>query len=369
MKLIYKFLYSILAFFLLLSPLCIASNNSTTTSDNQTAATTKNETIKVFNTDLYLGGENIVVSDAVNGNVFAFGSTVTIQGEILGDIFILTKSLTIDETATIHGNVFAFANDMLLKGKVNYDVYFLGQSFELSNSAYINRDIRLFVANAKLYGSIKKDAFLFVDSILMNDNAENIIGGNLHYTSDKEFAFPEKAIMGNVKFTQYQRHTATTGEIITKYVKRFTSDISLAIVIILLAVFLSPKLIEKVNYALMKRPFVSAGIGILTFVLVPMLAILLLFTGFLTSLAVILAVVYGLILAISLAIFSLAIAKSLVDKWKITSKGKFILFAIISAIVLWIAKLAPVLGTYVSLFITVVGFGIFFTSFIKIKSK
>lgn len=362
MKLIYKFLCLILAFFLLLSPLCIASNNPAATA-------TKNETIKVFNTDLYLGGENVVITDAVNGNVFAFGSTVTVKGEILGDIFILAKSAIIDETATIHGNIFGFANDITLKGKVNYDVYFLGQDFELSDTGYANRDVRILAANAKLYGAIKKDAFLFVDSILMSDNAENVIGGNLHYTSDKEFTFPEKAIMGNVQYTPYQEHTVTTGEIIAKYIKQFVSDISLVIVVILLAVFLAPKFIDKLNYALMKRPFVSSGIGILTVVFVPVLALFLLFTGYLTALAIVIAVVYGLILALSLAFFSLAIAKSLATKWNITSKGKFILIAFLCSVILWIAKLIPVLGTYVSLFITVVGLGMFFTSFMKVKEK
>ena len=361
MKLIHKFIFFILIFSLLLSPLCIASSEPATSTDN--------ETIKVFNTDLYLGGQDIVVSDAVNGNVFASGSTVTIKGEILGDIFVIAKSLTIDKTATIHGNIFAFATDMTIEGKVNYDVYFLGQDFELSDSAYINRDIRIFAANIKLYGSIKKDAFLFVDSILMADNAKDIIGGNLYYTSNQEFTFPEKAIMGNVKFTQYQGHTATTGEIIAKYVKQFISSISLALVIILFATFLAPKFTEKVNYALMKRPFVSAGIGILAIVFIPVLALFLLFTGYLTALALVIAALYALVLAASLAIFSLAIAKSLADKWNITSKGKFILIAFLCSIVLWIAKLLPTFGTYVSLLIAVVGLGMFFTSFIKVKEK
>lgn len=364
MKLIQKSAFGLIIFFLLFSSIVFASNDTNINSNSNIAS---GETIKVFNTDLYLGGENVEITDAVNGNVFAFGSTVTVKGEVLGDVFILAKSIVVDETATIHGNVFAFANDMTLKGKTNYDVYFLGQNFELSNTGYANRDVRIFAATVKLYGSIKKDAFLLVDTILMEENSENVIGGNLHYTSDKEFTFPEKAIMGSVKYTQYQGRTRTTGEIVANYLKQFISDISLAIVIILLAVFLAPKWIDKINYALMKRPFVSTGIGILAIVLIPVLALFLLFTGFLTALAVVIAVLYGLVLAISLSLFSLAIAKSLADKWNITSKGKFISFAIVSAIVLWIAKLIPVLGTYVSLFITVVGLGMFLTAFMKMK--
>jgi len=365
MKLIQKSAFFLITFFLLFTSITFANNESNVESNKNV---TTGETIKVFNTDLYLGGQDIVVSDAVNGNIFAFGSSITLKGEILGDVFILARTLVIEESATIHGNIFVFSNNTIIKGKVNYDVYSLGQNFELTDTGYINRDIRLLVANAKLYGTIKKDAFLFVDSILMSDTAENIIGGNLHYTSDKEFVFPEKAIMGNIRYTQYQRRTYTPGEIVINYAKQFISDISLVIVVVLLAVFLAPKWIDNINYALMKRPFVSTGIGILATVLIPVFALFLLFTGFFTTLSIIILVLYGLVLAISLSLFSLAIAKWLASKWNITSKGKFILFAIASSIVLWIARLLPVLGTYVSLFISVVGLGVFLTSAFKKKN-
>lgn len=246
-------------------------------------------------------------------------------------------------------------------------MYCLGQTFELADSGYINRDIRSFVANAKLYGSIKKNAFLFVDNILMAENSENIIGGNLHYTSDKEFVFPEKAVMGTTRYTQYQQRAYTTEEIVMKYVKKLFSDISLVVIVILLTTFLAPKVIDKANYALMKRPFIVTGIGILAIVLIPVLCLFLLFTGFFTALSAIIFVLYGLALALSLSLFSLAIAKSLTDKWNITSKGKFILFAILSAIVLWFARLVPILGTYISLFISVVGLGVFIIMFVKNK--
>lgn len=325
------------------------------------------KTIKVFNTDLYLGGQDVVVEDAVNGNVFAFGATVTIKGEILGDVFVLAQSLTLEDTAIVHGNIFSLSKDAVIKGKINYDIYSLGQNFELAESSYVNRDIKLFTGIAKLYGSVKKDAFLFSGNILMAENAKDVIGGDLHYTSDKEFSFPKDAVIGNVKYTEYKEHTLTAREIILGYVKKFISTIIYTIIIILVTTFFTPKFIEKANHALTKRPFVSAGIGILAIVLIPVVALLLLFTGWLSSLSIATIAIYALILSITLAIFSMAIAKSIADKWKITSKGKFILFAILTASVLWILQLIPVLGTYVSLFISVVGLGIFLFSFFRRK--
>ena len=69
-----KLTFLLLAFLLFLSPFVCATNEAVASTPQTT-----NETIKVFNTDLYLGDQDVVVSDAVNGNVFAFGSTVTIN--------------------------------------------------------------------------------------------------------------------------------------------------------------------------------------------------------------------------------------------------------------------------------------------------
>ena len=138
--------------------------------------------------------------------------------------------------------------------------------------------------------------------------------------------------------------------------------LGIAIVIILIATFFAPKFIQKVTYVFNKKYIVSAGIGILSFVLLPVISFIFLLTGYLSYISFGIVAVYGLILSTTLAIFSMAISKTIVHKINKDSKGMFILFSILSAIILWILKVLPLFGPYFSLFILVVGLGIFLYS-------
>lgn len=365
MKITKKLVVLLLSFFLVLSSICLASAEPVVTS-NDLENTTKSPVTNIMNTDLYVGEQDVVIEDVVNGNVFAFGSTVTVKGEIVGDLFVMANTLTIEESAVIYNNIFALANTFVMKGNA-YDIYALANNFELASSGYVYRDIRLYAESVNLSGLIKKDAYIFSSSITMPENAKSLIGGNLNYTSTQEFSIPEGAVLGEVKYTPYEENTVSAGKIILSYITSFITTILYAIVIILLATFFAPKFIEKANYVLIKKPFISAGIGILSIVLIPVLAIILLMTGFLSYISIAILVVYGLILSITLAIFSMAIGKYIVDKIKNPSKVKFILFSILSAIVLWLLQIIPYIGNYMSLFIYVVGLGVFLFAFFMRK--
>lgn len=371
MKLTKKIVFLVLACLLVLTPLCYATNKleprSNTQGTDLPTSQNKSESVKIINTDLYVGDQNVVINDTVEGNAFAFGSTVVVNGNIKGDLFVMGNTVTIDESAVIFGNVFAFASNIVMKGNVTYDVYAFSQNFELASTGYISRDIRAYGEKVTLNGIVKRDAHIASNSIIMPDNAKNIIGGDLNYTSDNEFVFPKEAVSGNINHTPVKTNTPTTQEIISTYITRFITTMLYAIVIILLATFFAPKFVEKANYVLMKKSFASAGIGILAFILIPVFAIILLMTGFLSYISLAALVVYGLILSITLAIFSMAIGKSIEKKLNTSSKGKFILFSILSAIVLWLAQIIPYIGGYLSLFIYVVGLGVFLYSFFMRK--
>ena len=350
MKITKKVVFLLLACFFILSPICLATSDPVTTSDDSTKNTPNSKVTSILNTDLYLFDQDVVVEDAVNGNVFAAGSTVTVKGEILGDLFVFGNSITIEEDAVIYGNVFALANSMVVKGSIQYDIYALSQDFELANSGYVNRDVKLYVGTAKLNGIIMKNANLIANNIIMPEDAKNLIGEDLNYTSTQESNIPEGAVLGEINYTEYKEKVYTTSEIILNYIIKFITAILYAIVVILLATYLTPKFIEKSSYTLMKRPFVSAGIGIFAIVLIPVIAIILLTTGVLSYISMAVLAIYALVLSITLPIFSMAIAKSIEKKLKNPSKAKFILFSILVAIVLWLLQIIPYIGGYIFAF-------------------
>lgn len=365
MKITKRLVLLVLACFLFFFSSSLASSEPVTAINNENSTQEDSDGSQTI-TDLYVGEQNIVIEDAINGNVFAFGANVTVKEEIVGDLFVLADTLTIEETAVIHSNIFALANTMIVKGEVYYDIYALANSFELDSSSYIYRDLKLYSQEVTLNGLIAKDAYIFANNITMPENARSLIGGNLHYTSTQEFTFPEEAVLGEIKYTPYEEDSPSAGEIILSYVTNFINAIVYALVIILIIILGAPKFAEKISYALIQKSYISAGIGILAIVLIPFVAILAFATGYLSYISIVLLVIYGVVLASTLAIFGIAIGKYLVDKLKNPSKGKFILLSILSASVLWLTRLIPYIGGYITLFIFVVGLGVFiFTLFIK----
>ncbi len=367
MKITKKLVFLALVCLLIFSPICLATNEPVSANNSANNTLDSQSTSNANGSKFYFNGQDVVVDTTVNGNVFAMGSTVTIKGEILGDLFVLANIVNIEDTAVIRNNIFAMGNIVTVKGKVEQDVYAFSQNFELATSGNIQRDANLYVGNAILNGHIKRDANLTVNTITVPEGAKGLVGGTLSYTSSQEFSIPEGAVLGEVKYTQIKENTPTTEEIISRYISTFITTILYAIVVILLATFFAPKFIEKANYALMQKSFVSTGIGILAIVLIPVFAIILLMTGFMVYISLAILAVYVLVLSITLAIFSMAIAKSIEKKLKNPSRGKFILFAILSAIVLWLLQIVPYIGGYMTLFIFVVGLGVFLFAFFKRK--
>lgn len=359
MKITKKLVLLLLACLLSFAPICLASNDIVTTSDDNDAT---NSLIRnITNTDLYILQDDVVIEDAINGNVFVLGSNVTIKGEIAGDLFVLANTLTIENTATIYNNIFALANTFIMEGNA-YDIYALANAFELSESGYVYRDMKVGATSIKLNGLIRKDVYILSENISIPESSDPIVGGNFYYTSSQELDIPDGLILGEVQYTKTEEKTITVADVVSSYVTSFVTTMLYAIVVILIATFFAPKFIEKSNYTLMKKPFITAGIGILSVVLIPIAAIVMLITGVLTYVAFATIAIYALALSITLPIFSLAIAKSVESKFKTTNKGRFIGFSILSAAILWLLQQIPFIGGYASLFIYVVGLGIFLFS-------
>ena len=323
--------------------------------------------LNIINTDLYLAGDDVVIDEPTNGNVFAFADNVTVKAEINGDLFVFAKKLTIQESAIVYNNMFACATSITMAGSA-YDVYAFTTNFSLEETGYIYRDLKLYSATASLNGMIKKDDYIAANQITMPEGAEKIIGGNLHYTSSEEMTFPEKAVAGEINFSAITAESEpTTSEIIASYVMKFITTILYMVCVIILATFFAPKFINKSCYVATKRPFVTAGIGILAIVLIPIVAFILIITGVLSFVGIAALAVYALVLSITLAILSLAIGKSITLKLKKQTKGKFILLSIASAAVIWLLQQVPYIGGYISLFTVVFGLGIFLFAFFSKK--
>ncbi len=343
--------------FLLLSSVCLATNTDSATQEN----------LSFIGTDLYLANNDTVIDKIVDGNVFVYGQNVTIKNDIFGDLFVFANNLTIENTATISGNIFAYASSFTVNGKVS-DIYALAQNFTLSENAIIYRDLKLYTDNCTINGPIEKNAYIAANTINFKNNVEGLVKGNLNYTSGNEANIPEKAVTGEVNFTQVKNEQLSANQIIKLYVASFVNVFAYAVIVILLVINLAPKAADKLTYCLSKRPFITAGVGILSIILIPIIAILALVTGLLLYLGIALLATYILMLSITISILGIAVGNYFANKLKNKTKAKTILLSFASVTVIWLLQLVPYIGTYVSTFTVVFGLGLILFALFSKKS-
>lgn len=356
-----KILCICFALLLCLMPICMATDTAVPTSDDSQPIN-----LSFVHSDLYLSNQNVVLEDDVEGNVFVYGQTVTIKGQILGDLFVAANDLIIDENANVSGNLFAFANNISIVGNVN-NVYAFSQSFVMEDNATIARDLRLYSKDFHLKGTIQRDAHIASDKIVLEPSKRGLILGDLHYTSSEELQIEEGAVLGKTEFTPIDNEQLTTGAIISNYIAKFIRVLVYSLVVILLAVFVAPNFANKATYCMEKKPFITAGVGILAFVLVPVISVLFMITGFLSYVGMALLVLYILMISITIAVLGMAVGNYLVSKLKTKTKGKMIGLSIISVAVIWLLQIIPVIGSWISIFTYVFGFGILLCSIFRKK--
>ena len=110
----------------------------------------------------------------VEGDLFAFGTGVTVDGEVFGDVYAFAQQLTITERARIHGNVIVFVGALTIDGSVGGLVTGGGGALRING----------------LVGSID------LDCGLIEVGPEARILGDLEYTSNEEADIDQGASIG-----------------------------------------------------------------------------------------------------------------------------------------------------------------------------
>ena len=373
MKKTFKILVLCFVLLVVFSSICFATNVVTEddimliSETSEEIEESKTTTIPNTNSSVYEGNTNVLLNGYINGNTFLVGQQVTISGYVKGDLFVIANSLIIESNAEVTGTVFSLANEMKVFGKVS-DIYALSQEFTLGESGSVARDLNLSAGTVAFYGKVGRDVNLLVNTLSFDEGAKNLIGGDLNYSAPNEVTIPEDVVIGKINFKKMTIEQPSTAEIISNYVTNFFIVALYATLVTILATFVTPNFAKKATYSMTKKSFISALIGIVAIIFVPIVSIVLLFTVIFTYIGLSLLVAYILVLSITIAILGMAIGNYFADKLKNKTKTKFILLSIASVAVLWVLQQLPYVGGYISIFTVVFGLGIFIYSLFTKKA-
>ena len=326
------------------------------------------ETDYVFvDSDLYLFDVNLDISQVVDGNVFAYGQTVNVSGEINGDLFVFASNLTIEESAIIHGNVFALASDMTVSG-IAADVYAMADNFSLSEKSIIARNLYLSSNNISLEGQVSRDAYIAANTLKIAENDEPVIEGNLTYSSTSEAQINEASVGGEIKYNAVQVDNSAR---IWSVVSDLISALVLSFIIIMILLWINPKFKDNVCEIIAKKSFLSFGIGLLVFFATIIISIiLLLFTGGLGASTAVVAIVF-LILGyiLSSTVFSMALGKLLANKFGFNKNVAYVLLSLLIVLIVNLIRYIPYVGGPIGFIIAMVGLGIICVNAYKREKK
>lgn len=314
--------------------------------------------------DVYIAQNDVTLDYIVDGNVFILGNNVTINSQIGGDVFVCAKNVIISEQSYILGNLFLSAENVNVKGII-YDLYAIGNNITIDG--YINRDIRTSSSTLNINGVIGRNAYVKAQNInfaVANQNDSDAstvtkagsIVGDLNYSSSQEISIPEKAVSGNVHFEQI---TKLANKTISSYLISLGSLLVIVLVIWGLSLLLAPKFVKSTsNLISSKRILPVIGCGILTPIVITLLAILLLFISITTSISLLLLIILVLLFALSTSITIIAINNLICNKLKISKNIGVLGILILTTTILWAIGLIPIIGAVISILSIIVGMGL-----------
>lgn len=363
------FLCLFLLLFILFSNTVFASNDlviEPRTADDPQATLVENNTEDTYvNSDQFLFDSIVEVSDNINGNVAIYGSTVTIKGEIQGDLLVIANSLEIAKDAMIYGNVFAYSPEIKISGIVS-DVYAVSNNFILEESGIIGRNLNLISPNITLYGKVSRDANINTSNLSFSEEIkQSVIEGNLNYWSNSELSIPEGVTDGEIKFNQL--NTRSTEDVILSAISSIITSLILSLAVILLSLWISPEFKDRVGMMLKNNSRKSFWIGLLiAFVIIVVSILLLLFSfGLGSTIAVCLLGLLILAFAISNTVFSMAVSKLIVNKFTFKTNTPFVLFSLLILLILSLLRYIPYLGTILNIITSIIGLGMLGMNFYK----
>lgn len=370
-----KILLALFLVLLLVSSCCFATveprtdetqttseGDATAISETEEAVTTSedNRTTDWTSSDLYICEDKVEVSNVIDGNAFIIGKEVTVTGEIGGDLFVMAEKFNL-EGGYIYSNLFVCANEINLNGVV-YDVYAACNTFNLQSDGFIYRDMKTTANSVNLNGKIRRNAFVNANNISFAEGADTTIYGNLTYSSNSEITIPEGVVSGTTTYNKINvtDNNKSAVSIILSYVLNLLKTLLYTLVITLILLWLAPKFIEKVSEISVKKSFASLGIGFGAFVAFFVFAFISIFL--LISVVGVPVFVLGMFVSILVGYLGNAIASIFFGKLftrllKMEGKVKFVLFTLVSSLIIWAISYIPFVGGFLSFLIWLFGIG------------
>lgn len=343
--------------------MCFAETNGETTKAATTSETeqTSEDTEEIYNGDLYLFDNNIVMDKLVDGNVFVFGNNVEVTGQVNGNLFVFANKLTFNN-CYVRYSIFACANSVYYNGACN-DLYVASSTLEMTYDSYVVRDVKAVSSDVIFKAAVGRDVDLSCGKVDFGEGESiPVIYGNLRYSAPSEATVPEGVISGegSVTYNKEMESNKNVADTVSDILIGFLTCIATALVIYAITKKFTPNFNEKLtdNKLSALKLLKSFGLGIAALFIVLVLFVLLLMTAIGAKLGFILVLLFAIICLISVPVLSIIITNALKPTFKIEKTSMFCLILALVSVVLYGVTLIPFVGGLLGLIIKLTAIGL-----------
>lgn len=333
-------------------------------------------TIEHFHSE---ASDDIVLEDNVNASTALAGNSVEVNSEVKGITAGAGNNVAFNGETDYAALV---GNNVEITGTVNNDALIVGNIISTTSDASFNRDTIIFGTDIQLDGDFNRNVSIYASKVtIKNANikgnvkiySENItvedatIEGNLSYPSDAVAKISDKAVIGKIIKTDpiNNKDEENYFNTISNKVLSFACYALIFAVICLLF----PKVIEYINKKYEKITF-DEGLevftkGLVSLVLIPIIAVILMITVIGMPLSIVLLVLYFVAIYLS-TIFTAYLLGYKIWQKVFNKDMNMLLIGLIGLFVLLILNLIPGVRYLVSIVTILIGLGLIVD---KIKSS
>ena len=313
--------------------------------------------------ELFKTGDNIKIEEELDGTAFIAGEKVELNNKINGIGFIASNELNINFEQDY---IFSAGTTINIKNNIEKDAFILGEKIFIDENVKLGRDAYVFAdtltidRNIYVYGTTVNiegniNGNIVVSALELNIDKDAKVLGTLKYNEDANI----KGLREDITSKTYKISTnnLTFKEYITNFISSYIHITLLAIVLVFICEKLFKKSLSITKELTTKKVATLCGKGLLVLIGVPIIAMMLLFSGAFVSVGVIGTILYGILIYIS-NIFTAYLLATILDKKIFKKNLNGYLLMIIGLFIIYVLNMIPIVGGLISFISMLLGIGI-----------
>ena len=302
----------------------------------------------------FLAGAKVNVEKKINGIGFIAGETVTIKDN---QEYIITASTKINMEASIENDLFLFTETANIPGNVKRDTYLFATDAKLDGD--FGRNVYIAGTDVELNGTFEGNVTINAINIEIDDEA--VIKGTLKYNDTAVV----DGLNDNIKTKTYKEKQPTTS--FKDYL--FSALISYINIFVIgaLLIYMNKNILIKTLKQSKENSIFNISIkGFVVLIGIPIIALMLLMSGILSSIGIVGGIIYGLLIYLSSIFTGYHLGNYIDNKYMKKNMTPYKTLAI-GLLILKVFILIPLIGELVSLVSLLYGLGIISNMIIETK--